>query len=61
MINVELDLLQAVSVRTALFNEQKCYTYDETCCPPRISGIRQVIEKLDELIETEVERENSDA
>ena len=60
MINISMDVKSAAAVRQALFDEQKRYTYDPKCVPPRIVEIRNVINDIDEQIEEELEGENSD-
>ena len=57
MINISMDVTSAASVRQALFDEQKRYTYDPKCVPPRIVEIRNVINELDEQIEKELKEE----
>ena len=47
MIKLELDVKQAASVRCALFQEQKDYTLDPTCCPQRVIDIRDIIVNID--------------
>ena len=61
MIKLELNLTQAASVRCALFQEQKEYTLDPTCCPQRVIDIRDIIVNIDSQIEEELKNENSDA
>ena len=58
MINISMDVRSASAVRQALFDEQKRYTYDPKCVPPRIVEIRNVINDIDEQIESELETEN---
>ena len=60
MIKLELDVKQAASVRCALFQEQKDYTLDPTCCPHRVIDIRDIIVNIDSQIEEELKNENSD-
>ena len=60
MINVEMDVMTAIAVRTSLFTDTKVYTYDEKSCPQRVKNIRSVIVELDEQIEEELKNENSD-
>ncbi len=60
MINVEMDVMTAIAVRTSLFTDTKVYTYDEKSCPQRVKNIRSVIIALDEKIEEELKDENSD-
>jgi hypothetical protein len=57
MINLELNLQQAAVVRQALFVEQKGYTLDPTCIPPRIVDIRNIIVTLDKKIDDALEYE----
>ena len=51
MIKIVMDVRCAAAVREALFTDTKVYTYDPTCCPPRVTDIRSVINELDEQIE----------
>ena len=51
MINVEMDVMTAIEVRSSLFNDTKDYTYDERCCPTRVNNLRSVIVELDKQIE----------
>tara|TARA_B100000035_G_scaffold238512_1_gene206791 strand:+ start:16 stop:201 length:186 start_codon:yes stop_codon:yes gene_type:complete len=60
VINVEMDVMTAIAVRTSLFTDTKVYTYDEKSCPQRVKNIRSVIIALDEKIEEELKDENSD-
>ena len=60
MINIEMDVMTAIAVRTSLFADTKQYTYDEKSCPQRVKNIRGVIVALDEQIEEELKDENSD-
>jgi hypothetical protein len=57
MINLELNLQQAAVVRQALFVEQKGYTLDPTCIPPRIVDVRNIIVTLDKKIDDALEYE----
>ena len=57
MISLNLDIKTAAAVRHVLFQEQKIYTYDPTCVPPRITEIRNLINDLDEQIEEELKNE----
>ena len=54
MIKIEMDVRTAAAVREALFSETKEYTYDPKCCPQRVVEIRDVINKIDEQIETQI-------
>ena len=54
MITLNLDIKTAAAVRHVLFQEQKIYTYDPTCVPPRIVEIRNLINDLDEQIDEEL-------
>ena len=54
MINISMDVKSAAAVRQALFDEQKRYTYDPKCVPPRIVEIRNVINDIDEQIDEEI-------
>jgi hypothetical protein len=60
VINLELDVQNAASIRHVLYKEQERYTYDPTCVPQRISHIRETIQTLDEQIEEELKNETSD-
>ena len=60
MINISMDVKSAAAVRQALFDEQKRYTYDPKCVPPRIVEIRNVINDIDEQIEEELKNETTD-
>ena len=60
MITINMDLRSAAVVRQALFDEQKRYTYDPKCVPPRIVEIRNVINDLDEQIDEELNSEVSE-
>lgn len=54
MIKLELDVQNAASIRHLLFKEQQRYTYDPTCVPQRIIDIREVIQQIDNQIETQL-------
>ncbi len=56
MIKIEMDVRCAAAVREALFSETKEYTYDPKCTPQRIIEIRDVINKIDEQIETQINK-----
>ena len=58
MINISMDVKSAAAVRQALFDEQKRYTYDPKCVPPRIVEIRNVINDIDTEIEKIVNSED---
>ena len=60
MITINMDVRSAAAVRQALFDEQKRYTYDPKCVPPRIVEIRNVINELDEQIDEELNSEVSE-
>ena len=60
MITINMDVRSAASVRQALSDEQKRYTYDPKCVPPRIVEIRNVINDIDEQIENELKEESND-
>tara|TARA_A100001201_G_scaffold19973_5_gene22366 strand:+ start:898 stop:1077 length:180 start_codon:yes stop_codon:yes gene_type:complete len=51
VITINMDLRTAAAIRQALFDEQKRYTYDPKCVPPRIVEIRNVITDIDEQID----------
>jgi hypothetical protein len=55
VITINMDVRTAAAVRQALFEEQKRYTYDPKCVPPRIVELRNVINDLDEQIEESTE------
>jgi len=59
-MNIEMNLMQAVAVRSALFETTKHFTYDEKCTPPRVNNIREIIVELDKQIESELESEKSE-
>jgi len=50
-IKLNMDIRTAAAVRESLFRDTKIYTYDPTCCPPRVVELRNVIVDLDEQIE----------
>ena len=54
MIKVEMDVRAAAAVRESLFQDTKEYTYDPKCTPQRVIEIRDVINKIDEQIETQI-------
>ena len=56
-VNIEMDVFTAASVRQILFEEQKIYTYDSKCIPPRITSVRDVIQNIDDGIESVLESE----
>ena len=58
MISINMDVRSAAAVRQALFDEQKRYTYDPKCVPPRIVEIRNVINDIDEQIDEFLSEEN---
>ena len=60
MITISMDVRSAAAVRQALFDEQRRYTYDPKCVPPRIVEIRNVINDLDEQIDEELNSEVSE-
>jgi hypothetical protein len=51
-VTLKLDARAAAAVRQVLFDSQKGYTYDEVSVPPRVVDIRNVIQKLDENLES---------
>ena len=51
-VNIELDTRSAAAVRQVLFESQKGYTYDEVSVPPRVTDIRNVIQQLDDNLES---------
>ena len=54
MIKIEMDVRAAAAVRESLFQDTKEYTYDPKCTPQRVIEIRDVINKIDEQIETQI-------
>ena len=54
MITINMDTRTAAAVRQTLFDEQKKYTYDPKCVPPRIIELRNVINDIDEQLEEEI-------
>ncbi len=50
-IAVKLNIHTAAAVRQVLFREQKGYTSDPKCTPPRVVGLREFIQQLDDEIE----------
>ena len=54
MIKIEMDVRSAAAVRESLFSDTKDYTYDPKCCPQRVVEIRDVINKIDEQIEEQI-------
>ena len=56
-VNIEMDVFTAASVRQILFEEQKIYTHDPKCVPARITSVREVIQNIDDGIESVLESE----
>ena len=54
MIKIEMDVRAAAAVRESLFQDTREYTYDPKCCPQRVVEIRDVINKIDEQIEAQI-------
>lgn len=50
-INLEIELVDALSVLQALVREQEGFTQDPTCTPDRIVRIRKVILELDKAMD----------
>jgi hypothetical protein len=50
-INLEIELVDALSVLQALVREQEGFTQDPTCTPDRIARIRKVILELDKAMD----------
>ena len=50
-INLEIELVDAISVLQALVREQEGFTQDPTCTPDRIARIRKVILELDKAMD----------
>jgi len=61
MINLEIDVRSAASVRQVLFKEQENYTYNASYVPQRIIDIRSVISEIDTQIEEELKNETTDS
>ena len=55
-VNIEMDVFTAASVRQILFEEQR-FTHDPKCTPPRITSVRDVIQNIDDGIESVLESE----
>ena len=51
-VTLKLDTRTAAAVRQVLFDSQKGYTYDEVSVPPRVTDIRNVIQQLDDNLES---------
>jgi len=51
-VTLKLDTRSAAAVRQVLFDSQKGYTYDALSVPPRVVDIRNVIQQLDENLES---------
>jgi len=51
-VAIKVDARTAAAVRQVLFDAQKGYTYDEVSVPPRVVDIRNVIQQLDESIDS---------
>ena len=51
-VTLKLDARTAAAIRQVLFDSQKGYTYDELSVPPRVTDIRNVIQQLDDSIES---------
>jgi hypothetical protein len=54
VIKIEMDVRAAAAVRESLFRDTKEYTYDPTCCPQRVTDIRNAITEIDKQIETQI-------
>jgi hypothetical protein len=54
VIKIEMDVRAAAAVRESLFQDTKEYTYDPKCTPQRVIEIRDVINKIDEQIEAQI-------
>ncbi len=54
MIKIEMNVRAAAAIRESLFQDTKEYTYDPKCCPQRVVEIRDVINNIDEQIETQI-------
>ena len=51
-VTIKLDARTAAAVRQVLFDAQRGYTYDEVSVPPRVTDIRNVIQQLDDNLES---------
>ena len=51
-VTIKMDARSAAAVRQVLFDSQKGYTYDEISVPPRVTDIRNVIQQLDDNLES---------
>ena len=51
-VTLKLDARAAAAVRQVLFDSQKGYTYDEVSVPPRVTDIRNVIQQLDDNLQS---------
>jgi hypothetical protein len=51
-VTLKLDIRSAAAVRQVLFDAQRGYTYDEVSVPPRVTDIRNVIQQLDDNLES---------
>jgi hypothetical protein len=51
-VTLKLDTRTAAAVRQVLFDAQRGYTYDEVSVPPRVTDIRNVIQQLDDNLES---------
>ena len=51
-VTLKLNARSAAAVRQVLFDSQKGYTYDELSVPPRVTDIRNVIQQLDDNLES---------
>ena len=51
-VTLKMDVRAAAAVRQILFDSQKGYTYDALSVPPRVVDIRNVIQQLDENLES---------
>ena len=51
-VTLKLDARAAAAIRQVLFDAQRGYTYDEASVPPRVVDIRDVIQQLDDNLES---------
>lgn len=51
-LTIKMDIRSAAAVRQILFDAQQGYTYDSVSVPPRITDIRNVIESIDNNLES---------
>ena len=59
MIKLELTKEEAVAMLLMLVQEQKDYTHDPSCCPPRIINIRNMMTEIDKQLDALVKEESN--